>query len=1070
MLRSHCNADDDAALHLGDQANDYEHVIENFCVREFEPHGIAGAFTDRNDERANENPGSVSDQFCGSFLCSGDRDKSCGRGGDNPGPSWLARRSRKKVTFHEQVQVSLQFYEQQFEVVLPLQRQCEILRSFWHLDGPITSWSEMVRAVSIFQSMMLSPQNLPTSPIEVCQQRNSISDISLQECAPIRSCEGDAWWWSELCSLAHDNEDRRPKFVATWYLSPGRYPLCLQYKKVKVERSDDFRSFRRRCLFAWQHLLDDQNVEFYLVDGHPPCSPTITAHVILVQGQMPMSNFVLFHGVSLPALRRTRAVLFHQDATVREFFQQAQFPEACQQLHARCYLKFEQDQEDCFLEDEQRCDVPVAAYVEGDLRVVREEDSESSVDGTEDSTISTECPDTDAADVDEDCSDYCDDTMSHSPRHVQNVGTHDAQSGYMRQPTWVSWASEGVCQEGTVRTLNSEDTSYTGVTMPKWQVSSTLKTEDALSDSLCPTLRDRDEVNSDLVGSQGRWLERQRALWDSGEDNVDLSGSSGSSQPQFPWMHMYELLPAHEQACTWFQTALDQQYVPSVESSDLVQINTAEKIMPILDIVHQVPEDFASHDATDVSFLMSGQPVVFNVVSDEEYPWIQHQWDDAPVHEDEIDIDFAEAHEAHVEEYIQAVMHEAPDQERPWRAITFGVEITDLGRREVEFSPWDLNTLLGRIHEAWAEYAARARLTVYYVFPQPSDIGGERSLVLIVNVESPETLEEDSRYILVTERGVPGTVFRSQPYAARVTTGVNARALLAQLHLHRQCYPFTNRVCDVRMAFTSMTEERPYEFEHGANCLVWFGDIPTPIQQAGNYLEEADAFFLQVNSMRDYQGAADPIVCHVHGVSPQNRPLGFREVVLQFDKLQNGEWIQQMRKIWPFDHNEARVIFIASATDDSNDQRPAVYHFVAAYGHEDGALVLVEQCIVAVDSATPLQSETRERWAIVLDEVEVSDNVLNTLSFHPFWFQQARHHNVQSHCRVNGIRIADVGRVWDSGDFLQTRMLVWQPLNILDLLMTKPQPVLHDQPGHTSFLQLHAAIGEAVDHEPRLKE
>eukprot|EP00435_Cladocopium_sp_Y103_P060640 s338_g22.t1 len=1067
MLRSHCDEDDDATLQLRDQAKvDYKHVTESFRIRKYEPQEIAGSFTGRNTEHADDKQDSVSDSPSEDLPISGMRDNSWSGGGDNSDPSWLTRRNRKKVTFHEHVSVSLHFHEQRFDAILPMRHQQRLLRSFWHLDGQITNWSEMLRTVSIFKRMMLGcPQTLSANPDGVNRQENFISNIPSQELEQVRSREGEAWWWSDLSSLVQDDLDRRPKFVATWYLSPGRFPICLQYKKVKVERSDDFRSFRRRCLFAWQHLLDDQHVEFYLVDGHPPCSPTITAHVIIVQGQMPMMNFVLFHGVSLPALRRTRAVLFQQGATVRDFFQQAQFPEACQQLQARCYLKFAQDQEDHFLEDVQQCDVPVAAYVEGDLRIVREEDSDSSYDGTDGSTTSTECPDTDAASVDENHNDTFDDNVNHSPRHIHSVGSHGMQFGHSKQPSWVSWASEGARHDRSVEVWNSGDLSLNMSTKSKWSTASTcssVQERDDLSEWICPILRDRDEANSDLVGSQGKCSNRWQALWDSGEGNLDLSGSSGSLQPQFTWMNTHTVIPAHEQKCAWTQHLHAKQPIHAHRSLDGPVANKGGRTDMIRNVYHQTPVDPLLHAPDDVSSFMSGQPIVLNVEGADEYPWIQHQWDDAPAPEEEIDIDFAEAHEAHVEEYIHAVLHEAPDPDRNWRAITFGVEITDLGRREVEFSPWDLNTLLGRIHEAWAEYAARSRLTVYYVFPQPSDIGGERSLVLIVNVESPETLEEESRYILVTERGVPGTVFRNQPYAARVTTGVNARALLAQLHLHRQCYPFTNRVCDVRMAFTSMTEERPYEFEHGANCLVWFGDIPTPIQQAGNHLEEADPFFLQVNSMRDYQGAADPIICHVHGVSPQNRPLGFREVVLRFDQLQNGEWIQQMRKIWPFDHNEARIIFVASATEDSTDQRSAVYHFVAAYGHEDGALVLVEQCIVAVDSATPLQSNARERWAIVLEEVEVGDNVLHTLRSHPFWFQQVRHHNIQSHCRVNGIRIADVGRVWDSGDFLQVRILVWQPLNILDLLMTKPQPELPDSPEYTSFLQIQSTMREAA--------
>eukprot|EP00435_Cladocopium_sp_Y103_P043087 s478_g12.t1 len=428
----------------------------------------------------------------------------------------------------------------------------------------------------------------------------------------------------------------------------------------------------------------------------------------------------------------------------------------------------------------------------------------------------------------------------------------------------------------------------------------------------------------------------------------------------------------------------------------------------------------------DTSF-MSGRPVVAQFDDDAAYPWIQHQWDQEQPPEEEIDIDFAEHHETHVEEYINAVLHEAPDQEQMWRAITFGVEVADLGRREFDFPPRDLNMLLGRVHEAWAEYAERARLTVYYVYPQPSDIGGERSIVLIVNVETPETLEEDTRYILVTERGVPGTQFRAHPYAARVTTAVNARAVLAQLNLHRQCYPFTMRPCEVRMAFTMMNEDRPYDVEHGANCNVWFSDLPTEVQFAENWVGEADAFLLQ---------------------------------------LRDNAWISQMRQLWPFEPSGARIVFVAAATDDYNDQQPAVYHFIVGYGESEGALILVSQQLVAVDAPNSLHNDVQERWAVLVDEILVDPAILSTLTQRPFWFARAQALQVQPHCRVNGVRIGDFGRMWTNGDLLQVRLLVWQTQHILHIMTGRNEQEANMQLEYSSFLQTQViSLHEALHFE-----
>eukprot|EP00435_Cladocopium_sp_Y103_P046691 s371_g13.t1 len=1506
-------------------------------------------------------------------------------GGDNSDPSWLQcspLRKARKVSFAENMDLHLFFAEQHIECSIERKYGAKLCRHFWHLYGQITNWSEMVRILYGHRRMM---DNVHALHQEVTAQARTGDGEALGHVHPnLRpdtvASRSDACWWNDLYSLMHEEEGGRAKFVATWFVSPGRFPLCIQYKRVKIEDSDDFRSFKRRALFAWHALLDDQQVEFHLVEGNPPRSTSILAHVIIVQGKLPQSNFVLFHGVSMPSSRRTRAVLFEQDMTVREFFTQAQFPEACQQQRARCYVHCQTRLDVQDLEDEQVCDLPIAAYVEGDLRLVQEDeeaiDSEDASTGT---TDTTGFPDSEGTDAENLASFLQDEITLHNSfsgeqdpwgtDHSEQIAPNDLPQQYVDQtlfrgrvednsdlhwpqgydfvnisstptlgpcddvhmsnhkasfspafpddlavPTWYRFAaSKGLLGEGSacvetdryddrfaaddgnisefeplifgvgssgVNIVNSKDFRilsdvgvadkcehdavehlYTdlqntlieleNVQAWTWGLADSCQHQTSCSHqsaSICDAAKHRatlcfsddfqDEIFTDHVSNQcesvvdskeadavihppyssvkaetldpfdshdGGYLwcqdvDEKALLRVCGEDNVDLFDSQGDSQTVAPSQafrpgtHAHNACPhgrdlrswsfsessgsvaradakailrdcregnldlseshgaslqksvdlsfceqeagsqpapqpnryisqkrvtikgddprhaqshrkrnvsfashiqihcfhdsatysatVHQnrfQACarslwhldgqvsdphqwqrvcgyfdetpreqalhasgpaqkeslekvfdagptnehdkqmddplllkillqeqalpifadTWFldkgrfpvcvrprklrllphmrftaqlkrackmlwqdldnQEDIELQIVhgatrlPSIMFHILVvqgetqgwdrSIITSQMLPPLYqcravaspkgirvldffeyaqfgEVCHQrartcfvkfkvnqndvlltthmafqppvnpfieggirsVSDDTESNshddaDATDDqstvsqvttatgesdeeddSSLMSGHPTLMQVTDEDAYPWIQQPWDNPPIEEEEIDIDFADTHEAHVEEYINMVLDAAPDPDQQWTAITFGVEIVDIGRRDVEFSPWDLNNLLGKIHEAWADYAARARLTVYYVFPQPSDIGGERSLVLIVNVESPETLEEDTRYILVTERGVPGTVFRSQPYAARVTTEINARALLAQLNLHRQCFPFTVRPCDVRMAFTSMTEDRPYNIEHGANCNVWFGDVPREIQTAQTQVEEVDAFLLQVNAMRDYQGARDTVICRVHGVSPQNQPLGSRDVYTTFDQLQNNDWIQQIRQIWPFTPDQAVIVFVASATEDGSDQRVAIYHFIVAYGNPEGAPVLVGQQIVAVEAPNAMNNDVLERWAIVLDEVLISEEVVRSLQRPPFWFDPARRLNVRPHLRVNGVRLDDTGRQWAAGDYLQARFLVWQPQHILHIMAGERDEESSVQVEHTSFIQLQRPV------------
>eukprot|EP00435_Cladocopium_sp_Y103_P006955 s3639_g2.t1 len=1379
--------------------------------------------------------------------------------------------------------------------------QCEELcRHFWHLDGQITNWSEIIRILYGQQRMMAGVQESPQGTL--VPNRNGAWETSGQVNQLMRpdfaASASTACWWNDLSSLSPEEGSGRARYVATWFVSPGRFPICLQYKRVKIEDSDDFRSFRRRALFAWQALLDDQSVEFHLVEGNPPRAATIVAHVIIVQGKLPQNNFVLFHGVSMPSSRRTRAVLFDQGMTVREFLTQAQFPEACQQQIARCYVRCQIGHEYHSFDDEQVCDVPVAAYVEGDLRLIQVgEEAYGSEDDEDGTTVTTGYPVSERTDAESVISLLQEGiTMSASlPWEPAQQGTDSFEHDDMSAPSqslsirtllrdrvegnldlhWSQGYSDkmhrsqqgdlGSGKEDTLTHNSSElwlgtcDTAHIfhhqaslalessdGLFVPTWYRHA-IMCEQLNENSVCATERYKDRFEDDddnvsefeplisSVGSSGvstvirrmsrddsdhdaesaehdfvehfctalqdtlieladvqvwTWgssdscqrqsefsvsltrdgkndamntclhehdpsfcssgeitdAVRQRGekaiLRDCREGNLDLSESHGcfpqdSRSSKFreqetdmmnaPHRNL-PLLPKrtiisrnvsrsdrsssqrtvafashiqvycffdditfsatvnqdHFQACVrsmwhldgqvsnpcqWqrvcghfdetlrepnvhegdftqqrnsdemsgngtitdsdklvddpllLQTLLQEQSLPifadtwyldkerfpvcvrprklrllpqmhsearlkracrslwqDLDNHDSIELQivhgttrlpsiklhilvvqgdmqgwdrtiiTSQMLPPLYqsravaspvgirvldffdyaqfgDVCHQrartcyvkfkvnqedvlltthmvfqpplnpflegcirsvnddiesaSSDDAAATDAQstlsqdttatggsvdeDESSLMSGHPTMMQVTDEDAYPWIQHPWDDPPVVEEEIDIDFAEAHETHVEEYINMVLDAAPDPDQQWTAITFGVEIVDIGRRDVSFSPWDLNNLLGRIHEAWADYAARARLTVYYVFPQPSDIGGERSLVLIVNVESPETLEEDTRYILVTERGVPGTVFRSHPYAARVTTDVNARAILAQLNLHRQCFPFTVRPCDVRMAFTSMTEDRPYNIEHGANCNVWFGDVPGEIQLAQTQIQDVDSFLLQVNAMRDYQGARDVVICRVHGVSPQNQPLGYRDVYTAFDQLQGNDWILQIKQLWPFPQDHVHAVFVASATEDGTDHKAAIYHFVVAYGDHEGAPVLVGQQIVAVEAPNAMNNDVLERWAIVLDEVLISEEVVHLLQRRPFWFEPAQRLNVRPHFRVNGVRLADTGRQWAEGDYLQARFLVWQPQHILHIMTGEREVDASSQVEHTSFLQVLSVMPTAND-------
>eukprot|EP00435_Cladocopium_sp_Y103_P045444 s764_g13.t1 len=172
------------------------------------------------------------------------------------------------------------------------------------------------------------------------------------------------------------------------------------------------------------------------------------------------------------------------------------------------------------------------------------------------------------------------------------------------------------------------------------------------------------------------------------------------------------------------------------------------------------------------------------------------------------------------------------------------------------------------------------------------------------------------------------------------------------------------RECSVRIALTSMVNNEPLDFEHGANCCVWLGDIPQAVQDAYVFIADVESFYLQVQSMREHRPDLESVTCRLHGVSPSNRPLGARDIQIRVEDLQEQSWIEQMRQLWPFESHHAPITICAAATLDFLEFEAVDFFFAIDYGSQDGTTILVQQQIVAVNEGN--NKNAAEWWAIVV--------------------------------------------------------------------------------------------------------
>ena len=154
-------------------------------------------------------------------------------------------------------------------------------------------------------------------------------------------------------------------------------------------------------------------------------------------------------------------------------------------------------------------------------------------------------------------------------------------------------------------------------------------------------------------------------------------------------------------------------------------------------------------------------------------------------------------------------------------------------------------------------------------------------------------------------------------------------------------------------------------------------------------VQRVEIFFLQVEELRAIAGEVFQITCHVHGISPANHPLGWRIVILEGNDLMHTEWISQMRRIWPFEHEEARLVFCPMATNDMRENDEIIFHFIVDYGEQEGHPILVQQRILVANDPPSRLEGAIEKWAITLMEGQITEDIVATLANPPFWFEYA---------------------------------------------------------------------------------
>ena len=122
---------------------------------------------------------------------------------------------------------------------------------------------------------------------------------------------------------------------------------------------------------------------------------------------------------------------------------------------------------------------------------------------------------------------------------------------------------------------------------------------------------------------------------------------------------------------------------------------------------------------------------------------------------------------------------------------------------------------------------------------------------------------------------------------------------------------------------------------------VRVSDRPDEVLEAMELIDRAEVLYLQVEELRAMMGEVFQVTCHIHGISPANQPLGWRTMILDGSDLLSTTWIEHLRRIWPFEHEDARLVFCPLATADMRETDQIFFHFIVDYGEREGHPILV---------------------------------------------------------------------------------------------------------------------------------
>ena len=259
-----------------------------------------------------------------------------------------------------------------------------------------------------------------------------------------------------------------------------------------------------------------------------------------------------------------------------------------------------------------------------------------------------------------------------------------------------------------------------------------------------------------------------------------------------------------------------------------------------------------------------------------------------------------------------------------------------------------------------------------------------------------------------------------------------------------------------------MKHDQHQEIQDGSLCDAYIGQFPDYVKTAANSVTGAEALFQRARAFFESESGSTMMTLRIHGISPKNKPLGFRDYQVDYPDLLTLGWIDEVRQMWPFQSGSANCCFVPRGGVRLPDDGSApVLHFILSFVTGlPGVPVLVRQCIHSAQGSR----DQREMWAVVIPS-EANDITIHTeLNRFPFWF----HPQTRTHCYREGDLIQERDWDWRPGDVLDLKLNVHSPEHILIAVLEmevrrQAQSELEEE--SVSFLQIGANARTSSDHD-----